>query len=173
MRVGLIGAGNIANYAHLPAYSQTPGVEIAAICDIVVEKAEQAAQEYSIPQVFADYHEMLKLKLDAVSICVPNFVHAETAIASLEAGCHVLCEKPMALSAAEGERMAATAKRAGKIFMMAFNNRFRADTRALKRIIDSGSLGEIYLLAPAGRGGEASPAGGRGSRRRRCRAAGH
>ena len=114
MRVGIIGAGNIAQYAHLPGYQKVPGVQIVAICDIVPERAKQVAAKWNVPQVFTDYREMLKQPLDAVSICVPNCVHAEATIAALESGAHVLCEKPMALDALEGEAMVAAAKRTGK-----------------------------------------------------------
>jgi predicted dehydrogenase len=145
MRVGIIGAGGIVQYAHLPGYQRIPGVEVVAICDPVQARAQEMATKNGIPNVFADFRDMLALELDAVSVCVPNAMHAEAAIAALQAGCHVLCEKPMAVSAAEGEKMVAAATKSGKILMMGFNNRFRADTKALKKLIDSGMFGEIYF----------------------------
>jgi predicted dehydrogenase len=145
MRVGIIGAGGIVQYAHLPGYQRLPGVEVVAISDTVAARVKEMATKHNIPHVFTDYREMLKLDLDAVSVCLPNSHHAEAAIAALESGAHVLCEKPMAMNAAEGEKMVATAKRQGKILMMGFNNRFRADSTALKKLIDSGMFGDIYF----------------------------
>jgi predicted dehydrogenase len=145
MKVGIIGAGNIARLAHLPGYARLPGVEIAAITDILPAKAKAMAEQYKIPKVFTDYHEMLALKLDAISICVPNAVHAEATIAALESGKHVLCEKPMAMNTAEAQKMADTAKRVGKTLMMGFNNRFRSDAQALKARIEKGEFGDIYF----------------------------
>ncbi len=145
MRVGIIGAGGIVQFAHLPGYQRIAGVEVVAISDAVAARAQEMAAKHGIPNVFTDFRDMLELKLDAVSVCVPNAMHAAAAIAALEAGAHVLCEKPMAMNAAEGERMVATAQRLGKILMMGFNNRFRADTKALKKLIDSGMFGDIYF----------------------------
>lgn len=145
MRVGIIGAGNIARFAHIPGYQKLPDVEIVAICDIIEPKVKQVAAEYGIAKTFTDYRQMLKLPLDAVSICVPNSVHAEAAMVALQAGANVLCEKPMAMNAAQAGQMVRTAAEAGKILMMGFNNRFRSDTQAVKRMIEAGSLGDIYF----------------------------
>lgn len=85
------------------------------------------------------------MKLDAISVCVPNHLHAEVSIAALDAGLHVLCEKPMALNAGEAEKMVAAAKRSGKFLMMGFNNRFRSDSMAMKKLIGDGMYGDIYF----------------------------
>jgi len=145
MRVGIIGAGTIAHYAHFPGYQKVPGVEIVAISDIDAARAETAKARWNIPASYTDYRQMLKLGLDAVSICTPNYLHAEMTIAALEAGCHVLCEKPMAMNAGEAEQMVTAARNAGKFLMIGFNNRFRADAMALKKLIGQGLLGEIYF----------------------------
>lgn len=145
MRVGIIGAGSIAVAAHIPGYQKLPDVKVVAISDIDAGQAREVAQKFGIARVFNDYHRLLEMKLDAVSVCTPTYLHAEAAIAALEAGSHVLCEKPMALNAAQAEQVISVAKRSGKILMMAFNNRFREDTQALKRMIEAGALGEIYF----------------------------
>lgn len=145
MKVATIGAGSIANYAHLPGYQRLAGVEVAAICDIDETKLKAMAAKYNVAKTYTDYRKMLKSGLDAVSICLPNYLHAPATIAALEAGCHVLCEKPMAMTAVEAEKMVDAAKASGKVLMMSFNNRYRTDTLALKKRIEAGNLGDIYF----------------------------
>ena len=136
-----VGIGSL----HLEGYEKHPDAEIVAIADASEERGKSTAERFKVPQVYTDYAEMLaEAKLDAVSICTPNFLHAPQAIAAFEAGLHVICEKPIATSAAEGQKMVDAGKKAGKIFMMGFNNRFRGDTQVLKRFIDNGDLGNIY-----------------------------
>ncbi|HEX7064002.1 MAG TPA: Gfo/Idh/MocA family oxidoreductase [Bacillales bacterium] len=148
LRVGLIGAGGIASAVHVPNYLKfADRVEITAVSDVVKEKAEQLAEEISIPNVYEDYETMLRdAELDAVSICTPNKFHAPAAIAALEAGCHVLCEKPPAMTAAEAEKMAQTAKKAGKILTYGFHYRHSPEAETLRRFIDGGELGDIYAV---------------------------
>jgi predicted dehydrogenase len=105
----------------------------------------KTAEEFGVKNVFTDYREMLSMDgIDAVSVCVPNHLHSTMAIDAFEAGKHVICEKPLAITPAEGEAMVAAGKKAGKLFMTAFNNRFRGDTQLLKKMIESGELGDIY-----------------------------
>ncbi|NLB56780.1 MAG: Gfo/Idh/MocA family oxidoreductase, partial [Lentisphaerae bacterium] len=90
-------------------------------------------------------NELMKCDwIDAVSVCTPNALHAPVAIAAFEAGKHVICEKPLSVSAAEGAMMVEAGKKSGKLFMMGFNNRFRGDTQLLKKFVEKGDLGEIY-----------------------------
>ncbi|MCK4392553.1 Gfo/Idh/MocA family oxidoreductase, partial [Candidatus Bipolaricaulota bacterium] len=97
IRLGIIGAGAIAQRGHIPEFLSIPGVHIEAIADCNSEKAKIVAKKANIPKVFKDYQELLALEeLDAVSICTPNYLHAPMTIAACEAGKHVLCEKPMA-----------------------------------------------------------------------------
>ncbi len=106
LRVGIIGTGGIASGAHIPGYQRTPGVELYAACDVVEERAQAMAEKFSIPHVFTDYEQMLKLpELDVVSVCTPPFAHKDATIAALQAGKHVLCEKPMALNGREAQEM--------------------------------------------------------------------
>jgi len=142
--VGVIGLG--IGKLHLQGYSQSPNAEIVAVCDLIEEKTKKAAAQYGIENTCTDYRELLAMPgIDAVSVCVPNHLHAEMTIAAFEAGKHVICEKPLAMSPKEGEAMVAASKKAGKLFMTAFNNRFRGDTQTLKRFIQDGELGEIYF----------------------------
>lgn len=143
VRVGVVGVG--IGRLHLEGYQKHPDAEIVALADVNEERARQTAKEFNVPQIYADYEKMLKeADLDAISVCTPNSLHAPVAIAAFQAGCHVICEKPIATSAKEGEKMVEAARAAGKIFMMAFNNRFRGDTQVLKKFIDDGVLGDIY-----------------------------
>lgn len=146
LRVGIIGAGGIAKLAHLPNYRKCGDqVKVVAIADVALERAKEVAKEYSIPHVFESYEEMLeRIELDAVSVCVPNKFHAPAAIAALQAGCHVLCEKPPAMTALEAEKMAQTAEENGKILTYGFHYRHMSEVETLKSFVDADELGDIY-----------------------------
>ncbi|HPT79227.1 MAG TPA: Gfo/Idh/MocA family oxidoreductase [Candidatus Atribacteria bacterium] len=145
IRIGIIGAGNIAQNAHIPAYLKMPDAELTAVCDLKESRAREVAEKYGIKHVAADIDELVSLKdVDAVSICTWNNAHARAAIAAARAGKHVLCEKPMAMTVQEAEAMKKAADESGITFMMGFVNRFRADSKAIKEIQESGKLGEIY-----------------------------
>jgi len=140
----VIGVG--IGRAHLGGYAKSPDAKILAVCDINPERARAAATEFGVEHVFSDYREMLKLDhLDAVSVCLPNYLHAAVTIKCLRAGKHVMCEKPLAMNAREGERMVRAARESGKILMLAVNRRFQGETGLLKRFIDDGELGRIYF----------------------------
>lgn len=141
--VGVVGVG--IGRLHIQGYIQCPEAQVLAVCDANEDRARRVATEFGIPHVFTDYEEMLKLEgIDAVSVCTPNYLHAPMTIAAFEAGKHVICEKPLAMTPEEGQAMVDAGKKAGKIFMTAFNNRFRGDTQVLKRFIEEGELGDIY-----------------------------
>ncbi|REE66714.1 putative dehydrogenase [Paenibacillus taihuensis] len=147
-RIGIIGCGGIANGKHLPSLAQVKEAEIAAFCDIIVEKAEQAKANYGTEdaKVYTDYKELLKDgSIDVIHVCTPNDSHAVISIDALEAGKHVLCEKPMAKTAADARLMLEAAQRTGKKLSIGYNNRYRADSRYLKQICEEGELGEIYF----------------------------
>ncbi len=146
IRVGIIGVGGIARGIHIPAYTKLDGVEIVAVSDLLLSRAQEAAQDAG-PQTraYEDYHEMLKKeKLDAVSVCTPNAFHKAPTIAALEAGAHVLCEKPIASSVADGEAMIAAAKRTGKLLTIGLMTRFAPYAQAIRRFADDGFLGDVY-----------------------------
>ena len=145
LKVALIGAGGIVSWAHLPAYSKMGNVEIVAICDIKRDKAEKLAQQYNIPYVCEDYRDIFEIpELDAVDICTPNYLHSVIAVAALERGLHVFCEKPDAVSVAEAEKMQEAAEKSGKVLMVMRNNRYSAIATYLKKYIADGRMGEIY-----------------------------
>ncbi len=145
IRIGIIGAGNIAQNAHILAYLKMPDAELTAVCDLKESRAREVAEKFGIKHVAADIDELVSLEdVDAVSICTWNNAHAKAAIAAARAGKHVLCEKPMAMTVQEAEAMKKAADESGITFMMGFVNRFRADSKAIKEIQESGKLGEIY-----------------------------
>ena len=147
VRIGVIGTGAIAKYRHLPEYAAREDVEIVAVCDIIEAKAQKMAARYGVKKVYTDYKKMIaEEKLDAVSICIPNYLHAEVTIAALEKDLHVLVEKPMATSLAESQKMINTAKKRGKVLMVGQNQRLAPLHVLAKKIIDSGMLGKVYTF---------------------------
>ncbi|HEY5586234.1 MAG TPA: Gfo/Idh/MocA family oxidoreductase [Ruminiclostridium sp.] len=145
LKYGIIGCGGIASLKHLAGYAKMGDVEIVAVCDSNYERALEAAKTYNVPNCFKDTNEMLKMKnLDIVSICVPNFLHAPMTIAALEAGKHVHCEKPPALSAVEVQKMIDARDKSGKKLMVGLNYLFYPSTDFVKKFIDGGGMGDIY-----------------------------
>lgn len=144
LRVGVVGLG-WAGETHLKSYLQIPGVEVVAVADPVETRLGQIATTYEIAHPFTDYHDLMaRDDIDAVSVATPNHLHAPVTIAALESGKHVLCEKPLARSGAEGESMIKAAVAAGRVLQVAFNHRQRGDVQTLKTYIESGGLGRIY-----------------------------
>lgn len=144
IKVGIIGTGGISA-AHIESYLKNPDVELYAFCDINEEQLNKMAKKYNIERKFTDINEMLKLKeIDAVSVCTWNSAHASCTIAALNAGKHVLCEKPMATNADEARLMQKAAQDNGKLLMIGFVRRFGNDCNMLKDFIDSGYFGDIY-----------------------------
>ncbi len=148
VRVGIIGCGGIANGKHMPSLAKVEEVEMVAFCDLVKERAEKAAKDYGTAdaKVYTDYKELLKDKsIDVIHVCTPNKSHAQITIDSLESGKHVMCEKPMAKTAADARRMVEAAKRTGKKLTIGYQNRFRADSQYLYGACRRGDLGDIYF----------------------------
>lgn len=144
LRIGLVGAGNIAN-VHLEAYKKLDNVEIVAACDINESRLNETADIFGIEKRYTSESEMLKNEeLDAVDVCVWNCNHAKCTIEALDAGLHVLCEKPMAASTEEAEAMVEAAKRNNKLLMIGFVLRFDNESIITKDFIDNGYLGDIY-----------------------------
>lgn len=145
LRIGLIGAGGIATRMHMPGYAKMDNVEIVAICDIIPERAKALAEAYNVPLTFENYMDVINLPdLDAIDICTPNYLHSIIAVAALEKGLNVFCEKPDAVSVEEAEKMKAAAEKSGKVLMVMRNNRYMPISSFLKKYIDAGKMGEIY-----------------------------
>ncbi len=147
IKIGVIGCGGIANGKHMPAEKRNPASELVAFCDIIEERALKAKADFGTSEsgVYTDYKKMLKeAELDAVLVLTPNCSHCEITVAALEAGKHVLCEKPMAMNYEEAKRMLEARDRSGKILTIGYQNRFRPDSMYLKKLADSGYFGEVY-----------------------------
>ncbi len=144
LKIGVIGAGSLSE-SHLGAYKQNPNVEIFAICDLIEERAKAKAETYNIEHVYTDYHEMLQNpELDAISIVTWNNTHKEISVAALDAGKHVLCEKPLCMNHEEALEIKAATERSDKKFMVGYVRRHASNAVILKDFIDKGTLGEIY-----------------------------
>ena len=145
LRVGIIGAGTVVEWAHIPAYMDQPDVKIDAFADVVGERAKRLADEVGATYAFEDYLDLLDVdEIDAVSVCTPNKFHAPISIAALKAGKHVLCEKPPAMNANEAQAMVDAAKANDRVLMLCVNNRFQPEIQLLKQYIEDGELGRIY-----------------------------
>jgi predicted dehydrogenase len=148
VKVGIIGCGGIANGKHMPSLSKLSDVEIVAFCDLIEEKAVKAKEEYGTPdaKVYTDYKELLKdSEIEVIHVCTPNRSHAPITIDSLYAGKHVMCEKPMAKTAADARRMVEVAKETGKKLTIGYQHRHKPEAIYLKSVIERGDLGEIYF----------------------------
>ena len=145
VKVGIIGTGGIS-HAHMTGYLAIPDrVEMTAVCDIDEEKVKAYAAKFNVPRWYTDYNEMLaKENLDAVSVTTWNAAHKGAAIAALNAGVNVICEKPMAMNAEEAEEMKAAAEKNGKVLQIGFVRRYGEDAAMIKKFIDGGTLGDLY-----------------------------
>lgn len=144
IKVGVIGVGNISN-EHIQAYLRNPDVELYAFCDINEDQLNKMGDKYGVSRRFTDMNDMLALpEIDAVSVCTWNAAHAPCTIAALNAGKHVLCEKPMSISKAYAEEMKAAAERNGKLLMIGFVRRFGNDCAILQDFINNDYFGELY-----------------------------
>ena len=131
---------------HLKGYIADSRSEVIAVCDLDKTHAAKVAAEYKIQNIYTNHLEMLENKdIDAVSVCLPNFLHAPISIDALNAGKHVLCEKPPARSAQEAKAMADAAAENGKTLMYALVQRFDGNSQRLKQLVTAGELGDIYF----------------------------
>lgn len=146
LRVAIIGAGQVADKVHASYYCTRNDLELVAVCDSRLSQARLFAEKYGNPQVWDDPQTMLReAKPDIVSICSPNRFHYEHTMLALNAGCHVMCEKPPAMTPDEALKMCQTARRMGKVLAYDFHHRFALDTQLLREQVMAGVLGEIYV----------------------------
>lgn len=144
IRVGVVGAGAIAQLAHLPLLSKLRGAQLVALCDNDRPKARALADRFDIPDVFTDIEDLLEFdELDAVVVATPNHLHEPHVLAALAAKVHVLCERPLSLTARGVERILAAANRVDRKVFVANNHRFRSDVQALDRFLRGGELGKL------------------------------
>jgi predicted dehydrogenase len=147
IRVGVIGAGAISQVAHLPVLRRLQGVEVAAICDNDVGKAQALAGRFDVKDTYDDIEEVLRYaNVDVILICTPNHLHEIHVTSALAAGVHVLCERPLALTLAGVERVLAASDRYGKRVMVGMNHRFRSDVQAVRGFLAGGDLGALQAV---------------------------
>lgn len=147
VRIAVVGAGAISQVAHLPVLRKLPGVEVTAICDNDLGKAQALATRYEVKETYDDIEEVLKYATpDAVVICTPNHLHEIHIVAALAAGAHVLCERPLALTLAGVERVLAASEKYGRRVMVGLNHRFRSDVQAVRGFLAGGDIGTIQAI---------------------------
>ncbi len=146
LRVGLVGAGGMAR-THTRSWMELKDIaEVIAVCDLDRAKADERAREFALPAAVYDLADLLAMRPDIVDVVLPNSAHRDVTVACLQAGCHVLCEKPLAVTPGQVESMVAAAEQSGRLLMAAQNQRFVPGHQALRRLIAAGELGEIYYV---------------------------
>lgn len=150
IRIGMIGVGQIGKN-HLRNYAGIEGAEIVALADINEEEGRRVSETFNIPHVYTDCHKMLERDdLDAIDVCLHNNYHMPATVAALEAGKHVYCEKPMAGTYTDAEKMYQVAQETGQKLSIQLSTLFSKETKAAKYLIDQGRLGTIYHARSAG-----------------------
>ena len=145
VRIGVLGTGIIMRDFHLLTLRNHPQAEVVAAGNLHAESLGRLAMDFNIPKTYTDFEEMASdPNIDAVVIGLPNYLHAPATVQMLEAGKHVLCEKPMALSVAEGEGMVEAAHRTGRRLMIAHMWRFDREILWLRDMVASGRLGKVF-----------------------------
>lgn len=147
LRVAVVGTGAIAQIVHLPLLKDMPGARVEAVCDVDDGKAGAIAGRLGIPYVYERLEDLLDADVaDALVICTPNHLHAEQVVTALEAGKHVLVERPLALRPEEAKAAVEAADKADRVLMVAYNNRYRPDVRGLRSFIEAGELGRVFTM---------------------------
>ncbi|MHC4716544.1 MAG: Gfo/Idh/MocA family protein, partial [Planctomycetota bacterium] len=144
LKVGIIGAGGISR-VHIEGYLKCPNVQVLAICDIDARRARGQSEAYDIPHWFDSADDLLRIKeIEAVTVCTPNYDHKRSTLKALRAGKHVLCEKPIAMNAREGQAMVDAARKARRKLQIGMHMRFTGDVQYAKGLIESGAIGKPY-----------------------------
>ncbi|MBN2451283.1 MAG: Gfo/Idh/MocA family oxidoreductase [Lentisphaeria bacterium] len=146
VKVGIIGVGTIGS-VHADAYAKVGDAELVALCDILPDRLGEKGKRHGVARRYENYHDLLaSADIEAVSICVPNRLHAPIAIDALQAGKHVLLEKPMALNQDQGRAICAARDAAGRVLQMGMVRRQSPDAERIKKLVDEGRLGDIYQI---------------------------
>ncbi len=146
-RAGVIGSGSVAQHLHLPGYRKCPGVSLAAACDPVTPRRAEAEGLFPELRTYDDHHKMLRAEeLDVVSVCSPNRFHARHAIAALQAGAHVLLEKPAALSMKEISQIKSAVRKSKRQLIVGFSHRFMRGNHRIRKLLEAGTIGEPFMI---------------------------
>lgn len=147
VRVGVVGAGKIAEVGHLPHYQKHPEVELVAIVDQNEERAEEMKEKFHLHRAYSSLSEMVKREsLDAVSICTPNVTHVPLCFEAIEHGLDVLVEKPLAVTYEEAKALEKAAERVQRIIMVGMTHRFRNEANVLKKFVEAKEFGKLYYV---------------------------
>ena len=145
LRAGIIGAGDIGQKGHLPGL-QAAGVDVIAVCDANIQRAQDVAAKFNIPNAYGSYQELLANgDIDLVTVGLPNAFHAPVSIAALEHGKHVLCEKPMSITSIDAHAMIDASQKANKLLSINQHMRFDGTSLAMRDAVASGKFGRVYL----------------------------
>ena len=148
IRIGIVGLG--MGKAHIDPYLSHPMCRVEALCDVDERRLTDTAAEYNIKTTYTTFEDLIARaavdKLDAVSIATPNFLHEPFTVSALAAGLHVLCEKPLAMNALEGQNMLNAAKKANRKLAVHYNTRLRPEHQHVRAMYDAGELGEIAYI---------------------------
>lgn len=151
IRVGLVGCG-VISVAHLNAYTMIPEVKVTAVCDSIKSLAARTAKKYNIRSYYGSLDDMLKREdVDVIDVCVPTVFHRDVSIKALEAGKHVICEKPIAATLDQADDMIDAAKRSERLLFIGHSNRFLPMVREVMKILESGELGNPLIVRMAHR----------------------
>lgn len=143
LKIGIIGCG--VGILHLQGFAENPRAEVVAIAGLDQDRCRDLARQFDVPRVYREYQELIAdPDIEAVTVAVPNILHVPVALAALEAGKHVMVEKPLAPTAEEGQRIIDAAHKANRVLGVVFNRRGRQDVQLVKREVERGALGEIY-----------------------------
>ncbi len=147
LKVAVVGAGKIAQIAHLPLLAEREDVELCAVCDVDQGKARAITEKFNIPHWYFVVDEMLKKEQpDAVHICTPSVYHYPMSMLALRKGIHVLVEKPISFKIEEARRLYDYAAQQGRVLMTSLYNRYRSDVQMLQQFVANGELGEIFYI---------------------------
>lgn len=148
LKVGVIGGGAIAQQGHLPFYDSHKAVASIVVADPSAERLSEISGQFGkVKQVYTDYRELLSREpLDCISVCTPNYLHAELTLAAAKRGIHVLCEKPMALTLPDARRMIEACRKNQVLLMVNLTHRFFLGTRKVKALLDQGKIGTPHSM---------------------------
>jgi len=146
VRVGIIGAGFIAQQSHIPSYLNSPSTTIIGIADPDTRKLDEVKNLFGVQETFSDYKDLFKEPMDAISICTPPKYHAEITIEAANRGLHILCEKPIALTLEEADKMIEACKKNNVQLMVGFNYRFIKNHEKAKRMMEEGRIGKPFFI---------------------------
>ncbi|MCC6243064.1 MAG: Gfo/Idh/MocA family oxidoreductase [Gemmatimonadaceae bacterium] len=147
VRIAVVGTGAIAQLTHIPVLSKLRGASLVALCDNDAAKARGLADRFGVPDVFSDFEELLDSdELDAVVITTPNHLHEPHVLSALRKKLHVLCERPLSLTARGVERCITAANKVDRRLVVGTNLRFRTDVQALDQFLRNGELGQLTSI---------------------------